>query len=104
MLFQGVLLSENVKGSEKLSLTLAKSKYYKLAEVSFYSDISRKLLKKWLLEGDLNHFLYAYKSKTNTIYYSLNPPSEHNKVIEVQDHLPIYRLEDQEREVGESYG
>lgn len=58
-------------------LTVDGKRYYKVSEAAALAGVNTRTLRRWLAQGNLDHFLFPYqKTKGGTIYYRLEPPGE----------------------------
>lgn len=56
--------------------------YYSVAEIEEISGVNMRTLRRWIANGDLDHFLHAYQGRGLPIMYRLEPPSKDDIPVE----------------------
>lgn len=64
--------------------------YYKVNEAAELAGVNTRTLRRWLADGNLDHFLFPYRQTRNgPMYYRLEPPDETDVLWEHED---VYRM------------
>lgn len=50
--------------------------YFTIAEITAISGVNMRTLRRWIANGDLDHFLHAYQGKNMPMMFRLEPPDE----------------------------
>lgn len=59
--------------------------YYKVAEAAKLAGVNVRTLRRWIADGNLEHFLFPFRrTRTGPLYYRLEPPEETDVLWEGQ--------------------
>lgn len=50
--------------------------YFTIAEITDISGVNMRTLRRWIANGDLDHFIHAYQGKNLPLMFRLEPPDE----------------------------
>lgn len=50
--------------------------YYTIAEITEISGVNMRTLRRWIANGDLDHFIHAYQGDNVPLMFRLEPPDE----------------------------
>lgn len=65
-------------------------RYYSFSEVVKLSGVNLRTLRRWISNGDLDHYLHAYRDDKGATLYRLQPPCEGDVLCEGS--YNVYRL------------
>lgn len=52
--------------------------YFTIAEITEISGVNMRTLRRWIANGDLDHFLHAYQGEHLPLMFRLEPPDDHD--------------------------
>ena len=73
-----------------MTLAIKNKKYYSIKEIVRLSGVNMRTLRRWIANGDLDHYLHAYQSKNGPIMYRLDPPDCEDILLDGFD--DVYQL------------
>lgn len=50
--------------------------YYSFRDIAKQSGVNERTLRRWVSNGDLDHFIYEYRDDNGSALYRLVPPCE----------------------------
>lgn len=67
-----------------MPIIINKKTYYSIQEIGEISGVNMRTLRRWISNGDLDHFLHGYytNSPQSMTLYRLEPPCPEDKVYE----------------------